>query len=83
MEGVSEVNTGEGDDLVTSAVDRTKESVSRREYGPGSHLLSLNVARNGLGPPAATALFHATGALNCTLTSLDVSFNPLGVGLGG
>ena len=40
--------------------------------------MSLNLARNGVGPTVMGSLSLCLGRPNCTLTDLDVSDNPLG-----
>ena len=42
-------------------------------------LVHLNVARNGLGPIIIEKIMDAVGMPNCTITSLDISDNPVGV----
>ena len=41
-------------------------------------LCNLNMARNGLGPAVVGSLFHSMGHANSSITSLDLSDNPLG-----
>eukprot|EP01038_Epipyxis_sp_PR26KG_P005828 gene5828-8037_t len=43
-----------------------------------THLCSLNMSRNGLGPDVISSLTFVLGHPNCTITDLDVSDNPLG-----
>ncbi len=43
-----------------------------------SNLTDLNVSHNYLGPLACQGLMYCVSTKNCTLTSLDVSRNPLG-----
>jgi len=43
-----------------------------------SNLTNLNLSRCGLGPTCCQGLMYSMGAPNCTITSLDVSENPLG-----
>jgi Ran GTPase-activating protein (RanGAP) involved in mRNA processing and transport len=42
-------------------------------------LLHLDVSRNGLGPINVQMMMDAIAMPNCTITSLDISDNPLGV----
>ena len=43
-----------------------------------SNLTELNISHNYIGPLACQGLMYCMAASNCTLTSLDVSRNPLG-----
>ncbi len=49
---------------------------SRNKYSP---LIHLNLSECGLGPNVLSVLMKSVGARNCSLTSLDVSFNPAGL----
>ncbi len=43
-----------------------------------SNLTDLNISHNYIGPLACQGLMYCMSASNCTLTSLDISRNPLG-----
>lgn len=43
-----------------------------------TNLTDLNVSRNALGPAVVASLMYSLQAANCTITSIDVSDNPLG-----
>lgn len=45
-----------------------------------THLMCLNMARNGMGPEACGTLLRCLSSPNCTITELDLSGNPLGIG---
>ena len=43
-----------------------------------TNLTALNLSQNGLGPTACQGLMYSIGSANCSITSLDLSNNPLG-----
>jgi len=43
-----------------------------------TNLTNLNLSQNGLGPLGCQGLMYCMSAKNCTITSLDLSRNPLG-----
>ena len=43
-----------------------------------TNLVYLNVSRNGLGPRGCQGVAYSVMAPNCTITSLDISDNPIG-----
>jgi len=43
-----------------------------------TNLISMNLARNGVGPLGCQGIMYCLAAKNCTITSLDISDNPLG-----
>lgn len=43
-----------------------------------TNLVHLNVSRNGLGPRGCQGIAFSVSAPNCTITSLDISDNPVG-----
>jgi Ran GTPase-activating protein (RanGAP) involved in mRNA processing and transport len=65
-----------GDDLETKS---TASSLFPSRNKQHIILVHLNISRNNLGPNNAVNLMQAMQMPNCTLTSLDISDNPLGV----
>lgn len=67
-----------------SDFDGSETTVSEDEDFPDHwkkkiSLLHLDVSRNGLGPINVQVMMDAIAMPNCTITSLDISDNPLGV----
>lgn len=43
-----------------------------------TNLINLNISRNGMGPTGCQGIMYCVNAPSCTLTSIDVSDNPIG-----
>lgn len=65
------------EESMTLTGDDTNRRKRRRIY---LKLVHFNISRNGCGPGSISTLMNIIASENCTLTNLDISYNPVGIG---